>query len=176
MQKKNYNIYYRPQMFMQMSDTLLKCALSFSIIFGILSFYLGLVIAPLDYEQGETYKIIYIHVPLAWYAISIYIFMALCSAIFLIFKHPLFLLLSKTLASIGLIITGLTLITGSLWGMPMWGTFWVWDARLTSVLILFFLYLAIFFFKNHIILLSNCCFIISVIPWVLSCLIQISIK
>jgi len=83
----------------------------------------------------------YVHVPAALMAEGVYVFMAVASAIFIIWKHPLAALAAKSAAPIGLVFTGLALITGSLWGKPMWGTFWVWDARLTSVLVLLFLYL-----------------------------------
>jgi heme exporter protein C len=103
--------------------------------------YLALFAAPPDYQQGETVRIMFIHVPAAWMALSIYALMALASAIGLVWRHPLADLAAQEMAPIGAAFTFLCLVTGSLWGQPMWGTWWVWDARLTSVLILFFLYL-----------------------------------
>ncbi len=103
--------------------------------------YLGLVVAPADYQQGETVRIMFVHVPAAWMAMFCYGVMALSSAAGLIWKHPLAHLCAKASAPIGAVFTLIALITGSLWGKPMWGAWWVWDARLTSVLIMFFLYL-----------------------------------
>jgi heme exporter protein C len=103
--------------------------------------YLALIASPPDYQQGETVRIMYVHVPCAWMAIGIYSFIAVLSAVFLIWKYPLAGLLARSAAPLGALFTFLSLLTGALWGKPMWGTWWVWDARLTSVLILFFLYL-----------------------------------
>ena len=101
----------------------------------------GLAFAPADYQQGDTVRVMYIHVPAAWMAMFCYAGMALLSASFLIWKHQLADLAARASAPIGAAFTAVALITGSLWGKPTWGTWWVWDARLTSVLILFFLYL-----------------------------------
>jgi heme exporter protein C len=103
--------------------------------------YLAFFVAPPDYQQGETVRIMFIHVPSAWMAMMIYGFMAIASFLGLIYRHALADLAAKAAAPIGACFTFLALVTGSLWGRPMWGTYWVWDARLTSVLILFFLYL-----------------------------------
>ena len=107
----------------------------------VVGLYLALVEAPADYQQGDTVRIMFVHVPSAWMAMFCYSFLAVASAIALIWKHPLADLAAKASAPIGAGFTFLALVTGSLWGKPMWGTWWVWDARLTSVLILFFLYL-----------------------------------
>jgi heme exporter protein C len=103
--------------------------------------YLALVASPPDYQQGESVRIMYVHVPAAWMAMFCYAALAGASAVGLIWKHPVADLAAKATAPIGASFTFLALVTGSLWGKPMWGTWWVWDARLTSVLILFFLYL-----------------------------------
>ncbi len=103
--------------------------------------YFALFASPPDYQQGETVRIMYIHVPSAWMALFVYSVIAAASAVGLIWKHPLAHLSAQAAAPIGACFTFLCLVTGSLWGKPMWGTWWVWDARLTSVLILFFLYL-----------------------------------
>jgi heme exporter protein C len=97
--------------------------------------------SPPDYQQGETVRIMYLHVPAAWMAMFSYTCIAIAAACLLVWKHPLAELAGRAMAPIGASFTALCLITGSLWGQPMWGTWWVWDARLTSVLILFFLYL-----------------------------------
>ncbi|MEX2650607.1 MAG: heme ABC transporter permease [Alphaproteobacteria bacterium] len=102
---------------------------------------LGLFASPPDYQQGETVRIMYIHVPAAWMALFCYTAMAASSAGFLVWKQPLAEMAARATAPIGACFTAVALVTGSLWGQPMWGTWWVWDARLTSVLVLFFLYL-----------------------------------
>jgi len=102
---------------------------------------LALVVAPPDYQQGETVRIMYIHVPAAWMALAIYLFVALASAVAVVWRHPVAEIAAAAAAPIGAAFTFVCLATGSLWGRPMWGAWWVWDARLTSVLVLFFLYL-----------------------------------
>lgn len=105
--------------------------------------------SPLDYQQSNAVKIMYIHVPAAWMALIIYTLMAVFNISGFIWKNPFFYLIAKSIASIGAVFTLVTLVTGSIWGKPIWGAWWVWDARLTSVLILFFLYL------GYIILLDS---------------------
>jgi len=107
----------------------------------VLGLYLALIEAPPDYQQGEAYRIMYVHVPAAWMALMVYALMALASVIGIVWRHPLAETAARAAAPIGAAFTAIALVTGSLWGKPMWGTYWVWDARLTSVLILFFLYL-----------------------------------
>lgn len=103
--------------------------------------YMALVTSPADYQQGESVRIMYVHVPAAWMALFCYTSMAVASAVGLIWKHALAHIAARVTAPVGAAFTALALITGSLWGKPMWGTWWVWDARLTSVLVLFFLYM-----------------------------------
>src|SRR5437899_6708155 len=107
----------------------------------LVGLYLALVVAPPDYQQGETVRIMYIHVPAAWMALSIYLFVAVGSAVALVWRHPLAEIAAAAAAPIGAAFTFVCLATGSLWGRPMWGAWWVWDARLTSVMVLLFLYL-----------------------------------
>ena len=102
--------------------------------------WLGLVVAPADYEQGESYRIIYVHVPSAWLSMFTYVVMAVSSAVFLIWRLKVADTVAAAAAPIGAAFTAAALITGSFWGKPMWGTWWVWDARLTSELLLLFLY------------------------------------
>ncbi len=106
--------------------------------YGLLA---GTVFGPADRLQGESVRILYIHVPSAWMAMFIYVAIAAASFVALVWRHPLALIAARASAPIGAVFTLLALITGSLWGKPTWGTFWVWDGRLTSVLVLFFLYL-----------------------------------
>jgi heme exporter protein C len=101
----------------------------------------SLVFAPPDYQQGDSVRIMFIHVPAAWMALSVYLFMAVASAAALVWRHPLADIAAQAAAPVGAGFTLVCLATGSLWGRPMWGAWWVWDARLTSVLVLFFLYL-----------------------------------
>jgi heme exporter protein C len=101
----------------------------------------SLVFAPPDYQQGESVRIMFVHVPSAWMAMSGYLFVALASGVALVWRHPLAEIAAQAAAPVGAGFTAVCLASGSLWGRPMWGAWWVWDARLTSVLVLFFLYL-----------------------------------
>ena len=130
-----------PNRFMRLSAAVVPWMAGATVIAGAAGLYLGLFQAPADYQQGESVRIMYVHVPAAWMALFCYTSMAAASATGLIWKHPLADLAARSTAPIGACFTFLALITGSLWGKPMWGTWWVWDARLTSVLVLFFLYL-----------------------------------
>ena len=112
--------------------------------------YGGLVLAPPDYQQGDSYRIIFIHVPSAWMSLFIYIVMAACGAVVIVWRMKLAEVVLISSAPIGASFTFLALVTGSLWGKPMWGTYWVWDARLTSELILLFLYLGVIGLHNAI--------------------------
>jgi heme exporter protein C len=130
-----------PARFMRLSAAVLPWTATAAALATVVGLYLGLVVAPPDYQQGETVRIMYIHVPAAWMALMIYGAMALSSAIGLVWRHPLAEFAAREMAWIGAAFTLVCLVSGSLWGQPMWGTWWVWDARLTSVLVLFFLYL-----------------------------------
>ena len=105
--------------------------------------YGGLILAPPDYQQGESYRIIFVHVPSAWMSLFIYMVMAACGVVVLVWRMKIAEIVLISSAPIGASFTFLALATGSLWGKPMWGTWWVWDARLTSELILLFLYLGV---------------------------------
>lgn len=107
----------------------------------VVGLYLGFFVAPTDYQQGESYRIIFIHVPSAWMSMFVYMVMAISGAIALAWKTKLSEILATACAPIGASFTFLALVTGSIWGKPMWGTYWAWDARLTSELLLLFLYL-----------------------------------
>ena len=112
--------------------------------------YGGLILAPTDYQQGESYRIIFVHVPSAWMSMFIYVAMAFCGIVIIVWHMKLAEVVLISSAPIGASFTFLALVTGSLWGKPMWGTYWVWDARLTSELILLFLYLGIIGLHNAI--------------------------
>jgi heme exporter protein C len=129
-----------PKRFMDLSATFLPYLAGAA----VLCLGAGLVLgfrAPPDYQQGDTVKIMFLHVPAAWTAMMVYALMALASLVSLVWRHPLADVAAKTAAPLGAVFTLLGLITGSLWGKPMWGAWWVWDARLTSFLLLLFLYL-----------------------------------
>jgi heme exporter protein C len=117
---------------------------AFAVIAGALGaagLYFALIHSPADYQQGQSVRIMYVHVPAAWMALFCYTSLAFASIAGFAFKHPLADVAARATAPIGATFTALALVTGSLWGKPMWGTYWAWDARLTSVLVLFFLYL-----------------------------------
>ena len=130
-----------PGRFMRLANAVLPWAAAGAALSIGVGLYLALFVAPPDYQQGESVRIMYVHVPSAWMALFIYTAIAVASATALIWRHPLADLVAKASSPVGASFTFLALITGSLWGKPMWGTWWVWDARLTSVLVLFFLYL-----------------------------------
>ena len=130
-----------PTRFMRWSSALLPflAALTVTLLAGGLWF--ALVASPADYQQGEAVRMMYVHVPAAWMASFVYAVMAFASAVALIWRDPLADIAARAAAPLGAGFTFVCLVAGSLWGEPMWGTWWVWDARLTSVLVLFFLYL-----------------------------------
>jgi len=130
-----------PTRFLKLANLIIPWSFGAMVVLFGYGLFLGLFNSPEDYQQGETVRIMYIHVPTAWISIQTYILIAVASAVSIIWKHPLADISAKSAAPIGLAFTGLALITGSLWGKPMWGAWWVWDARLTSVLIQFFLYI-----------------------------------
>ena len=129
-----------PLRFQRLADAVLPWTATALALLTPLALYWALVVAPPDYQQGEAVRIMYVHVPAAWMALFGYLFLAVAAACGLIWRHPVADLAARAAAPIGAVFTALALATGSIWGKPMWGTWWVWDARLTSVLILFFLY------------------------------------
>lgn len=132
-----------PPYFYRFSGRLIPWVASGFLLFVLAGLYGGLVLAPSDYQQGDSYRIIYIHVPSAWMSMFVYMVMAVCGAIGLIWRMKLAEMVAISSAPIGASFTFIALVTGSLWGKPMWGAWWVWDARLTSELILLFLYLGV---------------------------------
>ena len=137
----NWFKYAAPQRFYALSGTLIPYCVAIAVIATIVGLTIGLLIAPSDHQQGESYRIIFIHVPAAWMSMVIYLAVAFWAAIGLIFNARLASMFALALAPTGALMTFIALWTGSLWGKPTWGTYWVWDARLTSELILLFLYL-----------------------------------
>jgi heme exporter protein C len=139
-----------PTQFMALSARLLPWLSALAAGLIAVGLYLALFVAPPDYQQGHTAKIMYVHVPAAWLAMLGYALVAASSFGLLVFRHPLADVSAKTAAPIGAVFTFLCLVTGSLWGKPMWGAFWAWDPRLTSVLILFFLYLGLIALRSSL--------------------------
>ena len=129
-----------PTRFVSLANRVLPYVWGLTLILLGAGLYGALVTAPPDYQQGETVRIMFVHVPAAWLAMMVYSVMALASAVAIIFRHPLADVAAKTAAPIGAVFCFLALATGSLWGKPMWGAWWVWDARLTSMFVLFLLY------------------------------------
>jgi len=130
-----------PARFLKLAQALLPPIWGATVVAFAAGVYMALVTAPPDYQQGETVRIMFVHVPAAWMALMVYTAMALASASAAIFRHPLADMAAKAAAPIGAMFCFLALVTGSLWGKPMWGAWWVWDARLTSMFVLFLLYL-----------------------------------
>ena len=130
-----------PTRFLRLANAVLPWLGAAAVLLLGTGLLMALLRSPADYQQGETVRIMYVHVPAAWLAMAVYSTLAIASAAFLIWKHPLADLAARAASPIGAAFTVVALATGALWGQPMWGTWWVWDARLTSVLILLFLYL-----------------------------------
>ncbi|WP_331347072.1 heme ABC transporter permease [Cellvibrio sp. UBA7661] len=130
-----------PRWFYEKTTPWLPWLTVFSFALIITSAIWGLAFAPTDFKQGNSYRIIYIHVPAAFLALAGYYIMAISGAVGLIWKMKLPFMVMKSAAPIGALLTFVSLVTGSIWGKPTWGTWWEWDARITSMLILFFLYL-----------------------------------
>jgi heme exporter protein C len=130
-----------PLRYQRIADAVLPWAGGPAVVLSVAGLYLALLVAPPDYQQGEAYRMMFVHVPAAWMALMVYAMMAVASVVGLVWRHPLAEVAARGAAPIGAAFTAIALVTGSLWGKPMWGTWWVWDGRLTSVLLLFFLYL-----------------------------------
>src|SRR6185503_2313078 len=132
--------YASPQTFYPLAGTLARICAVLAVALALAGLYIGFFVAPTDAQQGEAYRIIFIHVPAAWMSMLIYVVMALWAAVGLAFNTRLSGMMASAVAPTGALFTFIALWTGSLWGKPTWGTWWVWDARLTSELILLFLY------------------------------------
>ena len=144
-----------PNKFNEIADYIFKPVVILSIILFALGLLFSFYLSPDDYQQGSTVRIMYVHVPSAWLALLTYAIMTLYSILALAFRIPFGFIFNTAVAPIGAVFTLICIISGSLWGKPMWGTWWVWDARLTSVAILFIIYLIIIFmnlsFENRIV-------------------------
>jgi len=145
--------FINPSKFNQLTDIIIKPVFYLSMVTLAVGLIFALYLSPNDYQQGSAVRIMYVHVPSAWLALLTFAIMTIYSIIALAFKIPFGFIINSAVAPIGAIFTLICLVTGSLWGKPMWGTWWVWDARLTSVAILFIIYLIIiiinFSFENR---------------------------
>src|SRR5450830_284904 len=139
--KINWFKYSSPQTFYPLAGKMIPWFALLAAGFMVAGLYISFAIAPTDFQQGEAYRIIFVHVPAAWMSMVIYVVMAAWAGLGLALNARLSAMMAQALAPTGAIFTLLALVTGSLWGKPMWGAWWVWDARLTSELILLFLYL-----------------------------------
>lgn len=137
----NWFKYSSPQAFYPLAGKMIPWFSWLAVLFAIAGLIISFAIAPTDFQQGEAYRIIFVHVPAAWMSMVIYIAMAFWAALGLALNARLSAMMAQALAPTGAMFTFLALVTGSLWGKPMWGTYWVWDARLTSELILLFLFI-----------------------------------
>src|SRR6476661_4052441 len=137
----NWFRYSSPQTFYPLAGTVIPWFFAVAALLAACGVYISFFVAPTDAQQGEAYRIIFIHVPAAWMSMFIYVVMAMWAAIGLAFNTRLSSMMASALAPTGAVMTFIALWTGALWGKPMWGAWWVWDARLTSELILLFLYL-----------------------------------
>jgi heme exporter protein C len=132
-----------PSRFLAFAERALPWLAALTAVLLAVGLYLALFVAPDDYQQGATVKIMFLHVPFAWLSMMCWGLMSIAGLGTLVWRHPLADVTAKAAAPIGAAFTFLCLLTGSLWGRPMWGTYWVWDARLTSVLVLFLMYLGL---------------------------------
>lgn len=146
-------LYYlaSPKYFYNISEKILPYLSFLTCVLFLVGLTLALLFAPADYQQGNAFRIMYVHVPCAVLSLFVYGVMSVCVFVFLVWKIKLVDILAKGSAILGAMFTFLALVTGSIWGKPMWGTWWIWDARLTSELILLFIYLAIISLRSAIV-------------------------
>jgi len=137
----NWHFLSNPARFGRVAAAVLPWSAAATALLFAAGLWLALFASPADYQQGETVRIMYVHVPAAWMALMVYVFLAVAGVMLLVWKSPLAELAARAAAPLGAGFTAIVLVTGAFWGKPTWGTWWVWDARLTSVLVLFFLYL-----------------------------------
>jgi heme exporter protein C len=148
--KLNWFKYASPVTFYPLAGKLIPWFAVAAAILTVAGLYIGFFVAPTDFQQGEAYRIIFIHVPAAWMSMFLYLVMAFWAAVGLIMNTRMSSMMASAIAPTGALMTVLALITGSLWGKPTWGTYWVWDARLTSMLILLFLYFGLMALRSSV--------------------------
>lgn len=143
MLKKLYHQFASPKTYIVLVNKMYPYIFYFSLIIYVIALVWGLAIAPADYVQGNSFRIMYLHVPASFLSQSLYFGMAIAALVFLVWKVKLAAYMVKAIAPIGALVTFIALISGSIWGIPTWGTWWQWDARITSTLILFIMYLGL---------------------------------
>ena len=143
MLKKLYHQFASPKTYIVLVNKMYPYIFYFSLITYVIALVWGLAIAPADYVQGNSFRIMYLHVPASFLSQSLYFGMAIAALVFLVWKVKLAAYMVKAIAPIGALVTFIALISGSIWGIPTWGTWWQWDARITSTLILFIMYLGL---------------------------------
>jgi heme exporter protein C len=146
----NWYRYASPATFLPVAERLAPWFAAVAALLAVAGLYVGFVVAPTDATQGEAYRVIYVHVPTAWMAMFVYLVMAFWSALALAFNTRLSAMMAQALAPSGALMAFLALWTGAFWGRPTWGTYWAWDARMTSTLILLFLYFGVIALRNAI--------------------------
>ena len=146
----NWLKYSSPKTFYPIAGMVIPWCVVGAILLIVYGLYIGLLVAPTDFQQGEGYRIIFVHVPAAWFSMFLYLLMAMYAALGLILNAKLSHMMAKAIAPTGAMFTVAALVTGAFWGKPMWGAWWVWDARLTSELILLFLYIGYFSLQSAI--------------------------
>jgi heme exporter protein C len=146
----NWSRYSSPASFYPLAGKMIPWFAWSAALLAVVGLYIGLSVAPTDFQQGDAYRIIFIHVPSAWMSMFLYLVMAFWSALSLGFNTRLSAMMAQALAPTGALMTFVALWTGALWGRPTWGTYWAWDARMTSELILLFLYLGVIALRNAI--------------------------
>jgi len=146
----NWFKYASPATFYPVAGKMIPWFACSAAILAAIGVYIGLSVAPTDFQQGDAYRIIFIHVPAAWMSMFLYLVMAFWSALALGLNTRLSAMMAHAIAPTGAVMTFIALVTGSLWGRPTWGTYWAWDARMTSELILLFLYLGVIALRNAI--------------------------
>lgn len=150
MMKINWYKYAAPANFYALAGKMIPWFAILTALLFIVGLYVGFFVAPTDFQQGEAYRIIFIHVPAAWMGMFLYVLMAIYAGIGWAFNARLASMMATAISTTGAIFTFISLVTGSLWGRPAWGVWWVWDARLTSTLILMFLYIGFISLQSSI--------------------------
>ena len=146
----NFYKYASPTSFYPLAGKMIPWFAALALLLSVAGLYVSFFVAPTDYQQGESYRIIFIHVPAAWMGMFIYLVMAVYAVLALAYNTRLSAMMIQALAPTGAMFTAIALWTGALWGKPTWGAWWVWDARMTSTLILLFLYLGYIALDNAI--------------------------
>src|SRR5947209_5952762 len=139
----NWYKYAAPASFYALAGKMIPWFAVFAALLFVVGLYVGFFVAPTDFQQGEAYRIIFIHVPAAWMGMFLYVLMAIYAGIGWAFNARLASMMATAISTTGAIFTFISLVTGSLWGRPAWGVYWVWDARMTSTLILMFIYFSV---------------------------------